>query len=251
MSKRIFKKGRLVDLVTHLPQSSDAFTNLPPSEIPLIFSRLLKSKRIVACGLVKDENLKLWMETIQQLNSLKILAIPVVQVHLEILNCKRFMFSCFFPPDEPDQVTTEFIRRFETMTEMNFASRMQALIDLVDLASGFILPMKVDLTPASLQCVPILYHDWGFHTFDVVYQETISEFDNVLPGCKYQLLACSDAMILSQIASRTISVSEGSISFNTLRSFVKGRNHKMKYSINLHPAGVFREKYHGHLQRST
>lgn len=251
MSKRIFKKGRLIDLVTHIPQSSDAFINLPESEIPHIFSRLLKSKRIVACGVVLEENHKLWSQTIKQLNALNILAIPVIQVRLEILNCKRFLFSCFFPPEDPEQVTSEFIRRFETMTEMNFSSRMQALIDLVDLASGFILPMKVDLTPASLQCVPILYNDWGFYSFDIVYQETVGEFENILPGCRYQLLACSDAVILSQIASRTISISEGNISFNTLRSFVRGRNHKIKYSINLHPAGVFREKYHANLQESS
>ncbi|MCS6961296.1 MAG: hypothetical protein NZT61_02175 [Deltaproteobacteria bacterium] len=247
MSKKIFKKGKLVDLLLHVPHCGDVFASIPDKELPSIFSKLVKSKRLHAVGLVRGDNTSLWLEAIARLEELDILVIPVVQVNLDILNCKKFTFSCFLPPDEPEQSTTEFIRRFEALTSLNFSSKMQALVDLVELSSGFILPTKVDLTPASLQCVPVLHADWGFNTFDIVYQETKEHLKRLLGGKKYQIVACSDAVLLSQIASRTISVSEGSITFASLRALVKGKNSRLKYSINLQPTGVFREKFHANL----
>ncbi|MCS6893353.1 MAG: hypothetical protein NZO16_02100 [Deltaproteobacteria bacterium] len=247
MSKRIFKKGRLVDLLVHVPSFNDTFSAIPDADLPTIFSKLVKSKRLCAVGLVKSQNEDLWLKTFHLLRNLGVYPIPVVQVTFEILNCKRFTFSCYFPPEEPKQVTIEFERRFESLNQLKFSTKMQALMDLMQLTSGFLLPTKVDLTPSSIQCVPMLRKDWGIYTFDIIYQDSIAEIETLLRGEKFQCIACSDALMLSQIASRSISVSEGNINFTSLRSFIKGKNNKFKYSINLHPTGVFREKFHDHL----
>ncbi len=247
MSKKIFKKGRIVDLLIHLPVFNDPVFSIPDDKIPEILPKLIHSKRVCVAGLVRNENIKIWSLTLSNLKELGILAIPVVQVGVEFLNCKKFTFSCFFPPSEPEQVTTEFIRRFESITKISQISKMQALVDLVELTSGFILPTKVDLTPARMQCIEVLHKDWGLTTFDILHEESIIEIQNMLRSERVRFVACSDANMLSQIANRSISIKEGPMTFSSIRGLITGKPSKIKYSINLQPAGVFREKFHSNL----
>ena len=247
MSKKNFSKGHIVDLLIHIPDPKEGGLTLPTDEMLKILVTLIKTKKIALVGLAWDHNSEAWLKVAEGLKQRKICVIPVTQVTTPFLNCSRFTFNCYFPPQNAIEVLPEFKERLDSMKKLNFTSTANAIVDLVSLYSGFIILNKIDMSPSSLDAACVLYRDFGLKAFDIVHPETSKILQEKLKTDDFVLVASSDARLFSQIAQRSISVKGVTLSFTSIRSIITGKNKKCSLSVNLTPTGVFREKFHAGL----
>ena len=247
MSKKNFSRGQILDLLVHIPDQRESGLTLPAEEILKILVTLIHTKKKALVGLAWDNNSDSWLKVAEGLKHKKITVIPVTQVTIPFLSCSRFTFNCYFPPQNAIEVLSEFKERLDSMKKFNFSSTASAIVDLVNLYSGFVIPNKIDMSPSSLDCACVLYKDFGLKTFDVVHPETSKILEDRLKTSNFVLVASSDAKLFSQIAQRSISIKGMPLTFTNIRSVMLGKNKKCLLSVNLTPTGVFREKFHAGL----
>jgi hypothetical protein len=156
--------------------------------------------------------------------SSKLLIIPGFDMRCCIGACKDSEITCLLPENFSSEIITHLLKTIGIpeesfgdstyQVEMNFTE----LVKIIEANGGVILPTRMDRTPIRRSVLPLLVEEFGFRTFDLAHTDSVNLFKEKWPNIDFNLFTFSNARVLAQIGSRTVTVPLPELGFAGVRN---------------------------------
>jgi predicted secreted protein len=207
--KKVAKTGKryAFDLRVHSP-GTDGYFSTDGVDSAQALVRLAKAKGLDMIG-VTDHYNAAFVDVIREAaEGVKIKIIPGLDLRCRIGSCDEVYLVALFPEATPVSKLFAVLEALE-VPESAFGKKgyciekpFRKVIEVVEGASGVMIPCHVDKTPYRQLAIVPLVDEYGFNTFDLVHPEHNTYFRERWPSGGFTFLSFSNANSLAQVGTR-------------------------------------------------
>ncbi len=219
-------KGYVMDLLVHSPAAM-GYIGIDGIDTAPALIRLAKVKGIDVLGITDYYEAKLIDRLRVAAEGSPVTIIPGVNIRCCLGPCHDLRLSSFFPEHYGSREISEYLQALDLPNSAYGNSKyvvplkLETILSITEQMEGFILPTRIDKTPARLISIPSLVEDYGFRSFEVAYLDESSQmFKARWPKIKFNLFSFSNAMALAQVGSRISKVKMPNPGFLAIRELV-------------------------------
>lgn len=201
-------KGYVMDLLIHSPAAM-GYIGIDGIDTAPALVRLAKVKGIDVLGITDYYEAKMVDRLRAAAEGSPVTIIPGVNIRCCVGACDDLRVSCFFPEHYGSNEISQYLQRLDLPTSAYGNSKyivrlpLASILRITEEMEGFILPTRIDKTPARLAAIPQLVEEFGFRSFEVAYlEESTMMFKQRWPKIKFNLFSFSNATALAQVGSR-------------------------------------------------
>lgn len=219
-------KGYVMDLLVHSPAAM-GYIGIDGIDTAPALVRLAKVKGIDVLGITDYYEAKLIDRLRIAAEGSPVTVIPGVNLRCHLAACHDLRLSCFFPEHYSSNDISQYLQALNLPASAYGNSNyvitqdFSEILAVTESMNGFILPTRIDKTPARLATIPLLVEKYGFRAFEVAYlEETSQMFKQRWPKTKFNLFSFSNATALAQVGSRISKVKMPNPGFMAIKELV-------------------------------
>ncbi|MCC6932624.1 MAG: hypothetical protein IT292_05150 [Deltaproteobacteria bacterium] len=222
-------KRYVVDLRIHTP-ATDSYLATGGIEPNQALVRLAKAKGVDLLAVTDLYSAASVDEVKQAGQDMKITILPGVEIVCEMASCSDIPFVCLFPEYYGREEIERVLRLLDVPGEAeghsNYLLRrdLRDVLRIVEGQGGLMIPSHVDKTPIRQLAIPSLVEDYGFHLFDLVYEDNVSYFKENWPNGGFTFSSFSNANSLAQVGTRLAKLRLKDATFAALKDITKRRD---------------------------
>ena len=224
---RARNKSYVMDLLIHSPAAL-GYIGIDGIDTAPALIRLAKVKGIDVLGITDYYEANFIDRLRIAAEGSAVTIIPGVNMRCSLGSCNDIRLSCFFPENFGSKEITEFLSelRIPTVAHGNHRyvvnNSLSEILHVTENMQGFVLPTRIDRTPARQSIIAELVEEYGFRTFEVAYlEESLQMFKQRWPKLKFNLFSFSNASALAQVGSRIAKVKMPNAGFCSIRELAE------------------------------
>ena len=154
---------------------------------------------------------------------------PGFEIVCTLAGCADLPFLCLFPEYYGTEEISRVLRLMDVPREANGRSSyvmpndFASIVATVERHGGIMIPSHVDKTPSRQQAISTLVDEYGFHLFDIIFEDNVDLFKERWPNGGFTFLSFSNANSLAQVGTKTSKLRLAEPTFEALQKIARRR----------------------------